>query len=220
MGPGPEANVELASPPRRWTTLLWHFVTPTQAVRKITVGPYENNVYIVACRVTGQVVIVDAAAEPDRILQAAAGLDPTAVLTTHGHHDHVGAADDVAAALDIPVLLHERDHTLAGLGSTRPLPGGVMRLGDTTIEIAETPGHTPGSVSVLLDGAVLTGDTLFPGGPGATRFSYSDFDQIMRSVRERLFTLGDDTLVFPGHGLDTTIGAERPNLGEWERRGW
>lgn len=195
-------------------------MNPTQAIRKITVGPYENNVYVIACQTTGEAVIVDAAAEPDRILDAVTDVLPMAILTTHGHHDHVGAAEAVATALGIPIHLHSEDHELAGLPSVEPLPGGVMEVGNTSIEVVETPGHTPGSVSIVVDGTVLTGDTLFPGGPGATRFPYSDFDRIMRSLREDLFTLDDATLVFPGHGLDTTIGAERPKLGEWEQRGW
>lgn len=198
----------------------WHHVTPTQRVRKISVGPYENNVYVVACARTGRALIVDAAAEADRITSAVADVEPIAIVTTHGHHDHVGAAAEVAAALDLPILLHEADTTIAGLRTTEPLRAGTMQVGETTVEVVETPGHTPGSISVLLEGAVLTGDTLFPGGPGATRFPYSDFDEIMRSLRLRLFSLDDDTLVLPGHGLDTTIGTERPNLGEWARRGW
>lgn len=201
-------------------TQPWHHVTPRQMLRKIPVGPYENNTYVVACTATGRALVVDAAAEPERIVKAVGDVETIAIVTTHGHHDHVGAATEVADALGVPILLHEADMALAGLRSAEPLSAGTMRIGDTTVEIVETPGHTPGSISVLLDGAVLTGDTLFPGGPGATRFPYSDFDEIIRSLRLRLFTLEDNTLVFPGHGLDTTIGAERPNLGQWERRGW
>jgi glyoxylase-like metal-dependent hydrolase (beta-lactamase superfamily II) len=198
----------------------WHHTTATLAIRKLTVGPYENNVYVLACRTTGDAVIVDAAAEPDRILAATAGLTPIGIVTTHGHADHVGAAREVSRTLAVPFRLAEEDAAIAGMEPDEPLVPGTMTIGNTVVEVVPTPGHTPGSTSIVADGVVLTGDTLFPGGPGATRFPYSDFAQIMRSLRERLFTLDDATLVFPGHGLDTTIGAERPNLGEWQRRGW
>ena len=96
----------------------------------------------------------------------------------------------------------------------------MISVGVTSIEAVHTPGHTPGSTSVVIPGAVVTGDSLFPGGPGAPRFPYAAFDQITQSSDSRLLTLSDDTLVFPGHGLDTTVGTERPHLGEWVARGW
>lgn len=118
------------------------------------------------------------------------------------------------------MLLHPADHDIAELSIARPLEATRMQVGSTSIEIVHTPGHTPGSVCLLLDGAAISGDTLFPGGPGATRFPYSDFDEIIRSITEHLFTLPDATLVIPGHGALTTVGTERPQLQDWIDRRW
>lgn len=197
----------------------WHVTTETVAIRKITVGPYENNVYVVACRATRQAVIVDAAAEPDRIVEACAGTTPIGVLTTHGHHDHVGAATAVTTSLGIPFRMHVADTEIAGL-APEPIDPGPIPVGDIVVEAIHTPGHTPGSTCFLVDGAILTGDTLFPGGPGATRFPYSNFELIIGGISALYDRLDDELLVLPGHGLDTTIGTERPHLEEWVERGW
>lgn len=198
----------------------WHFETDAFAIRKVCVGPLENNVYIVACAATGEAVIVDAAADAARILAEASDVTPTAILTTHGHHDHVGAAPEVGAALGVPFRLHPADADLAGLVPDDPLTPGTLTVGRVDLEVIATPGHTPGSVSLALPGIVLTGDTLFPGGPGATRGPGSSFEQILDTIEHELLTLPPENLVMPGHGLDTTVGAEAPSLEEWRRRGW
>ncbi len=199
---------------------LWHWENDAVRIRKICVGAYENNCFIVACRETDDAVIVDAAAEPDRILAAVADVTPHAILTTHGHFDHVEAARQVADVLSIPFRLHPDDAELAGMEPDEPLSSGDIVVGATALRAVHTPGHTAGSMSFVAAGAVLTGDTLFPGGPGATMSKSSSFEQIIASIEQHLFTLPDDTLVMPGHGLDTTIGAERPHLAEWIERGW
>lgn len=205
---------------------LWHYETPDVRIRKICVGPLENNVYLVSCVSSGHGVIVDAAAEPERILAAAAGVDVQAVLTTHGHYDHVGAVDEVTSALDIPFRIHPADATMAGRTPDAPLAAGPIAVGDVTIHARHTPGHTPGSMCFVIEqqdqerdlpGVVLTGDTLFPGGPGGTR---GTFDRILESIEHHLFDLDPATLVFPGHGLDTTIATESPSLAAWRKRGW
>ena len=192
----------------------------TSTISRLVAGPLDNNVLIVADTATNEAIVVDAAADPEAILAATEGLEVTAIVTTHGHWDHHQAAPEVADALGVPVLLHPADDDIAGLSVAVPLRAGHLQVGSTSIEIVHTPGHTPGSVSLRFDGAAITGDTLFPGGPGATRFPYSDFDEIIRSITDHLFTLPDATPVIPGHGAITTIGTERPQLQDWIHRRW
>lgn len=188
-------------------------------ITKLSVGPSDNNVYVVAS--AGAAVVVDAAAEPERILAACDGLTVLAVLVTHGHLDHIGALDDVTRTLDVPWRMHPADVDIAGRSPDLTFADGdEIPVGDVRIRVFHTPGHTPGSVSFRVEPVVFTGDTLFPGGPGATRWEYSSFGDILASIEARLLPLPDATVVHPGHGADTTIGAERPHLGEWRARGW
>ncbi len=199
----------------------WYFQEDGLGVRKLCLGPYDNNVYVVACRRTGKAVIIDAAAEPERILEETADVAPVAVLTTHGHHDHVQAVDEVTAVLGIPFRIHPADSGLAGRVPDVPLVDAeTIQVGEVALRTIHTPGHTPGSTCFATAGHLFSGDTLFPGGPGATRFEYSSFPQIIESIEQRLFPLGADTVVHPGHGPDTTIGAEQGALPEWVARGW
>ncbi|MCP3994360.1 MAG: MBL fold metallo-hydrolase [bacterium] len=198
----------------------WHFENETVRIRKTEVGGFGNNSYVVACRRTGESVIVDAADDAEAIIAAAADTSPMAVITTHGHADHVGAALSVAAGLTIPLHLHPADWDICPVAVDMPLEPGELRIGEATVSLVHTPGHTPGSMGIVTEGAAITGDTLFPGGPGATRFPYSDFDQIIESLEREYFSLPDETIVMPGHGLDTTIGTERPALPEWRERRW
>ncbi len=198
----------------------WLMEGGTLVVRVAVVGPLENNAYVVACPRTGRAVIIDPADEPERILEAAAGLSVRVVLITHGHPDHVGAAPALQRALGVPLYLHPAEAPSAGVEGARPLADGdEIRFGRAALRVIHTPGHTPGSVCFLGGGCLFSGDTLFPGGPGATG-DRAAFAAVMASLRQRLFTLPDDIRVLPGHGPGTTIGAERPHLGEWERRGW
>ena len=202
--------------------MSWSFDNGTILMRSALLGQYENNVYVVACAQTGEGVIVDAAAEPERILELADGVDVRAILTTHGHFDHIQAVDAVSAALDVPFRLHPLDETIAARRTPEPLSDGEqVGIGETSLLTVHTPGHTPGSVSFLSPGVLFSGDTLFPGGPGATRFDHSSFETIIDSITNRLFTLDDATEVYPGHGPTmTTVGAEKPSLPEWIARGW
>lgn len=197
------------------------FENQTMRVDCLVAGAFENNIYIVSDIATGSAVIIDAAAEAERIISAVQGLHIFAVLTTHGHHDHVGAIPEVPRALGVPWRLHPADVGIAGLTPDEPLiDGSEITIGDLTLSVIHTPGHTPGSVSFALGPIIFTGDTLFPGGPGATRWDYSDFDQIMESLETKLFVFDDETTIFPGHGSSTTLGAERPHIPEWRERGW
>ena len=188
-------------------------------IERLIVGPLENNVYVVSNR--DDAVIIDAADEAHRILSAVDGLNVSSIVTTHGHFDHVGAVREVAASLGAPFRLHQADAELAGIEPGLPLTDEeIILIGDQPLIAMHTPGHTPGSMSFLIGEQLFTGDTLFPGGPGATRFPYADFDTIMQSLDERLFVLGDSTVVYPGHGMTTTLATERPHLEEWRARRW
>lgn len=199
----------------------WDFEDDTVKIAKLNLGPYDNCVYVVACAVTSRAVIIDAAAEAGRILDAASGVEVERVLETHGHLDHIGALDPVLDDLGVPWAMHPADVDIAGRSPDEQLADGQeITVGDLLLHVAHTPGHTPGSVTFVLEPVAFTGDTLFPGGPGATRWDYSSFGQIMDSITRRIMPLPDATIVYPGHGSKTTIGTERPSLDHWRRRGW
>lgn len=190
-------------------------------IKILEVGPYDNRSYIVSCPRTHKAVIVDAADEADRIISACVGLEIESVLTTHGHHDHIAALDLVQAKLDVPFHLHPADNVIAAREPDELLAHGQeIAVGEVNLHVVHTPGHTPGSVCFVVESGLFSGDTLFPGGPGATRWDYSSFGQIMDSIEQLLMTLPDATIVYPGHGLGTTIGKERPQVGVWRARGW
>jgi glyoxylase-like metal-dependent hydrolase (beta-lactamase superfamily II) len=179
-------------------------------------------VYVVRCRRTGEATLLDAANEHDRLLRVATRLGVTSVLETHGHWDHIGAVEAVrAAGIDVWVrgedaaMLPSYDHLLDD--------DVVHEVGDLRLRTVHTPGHTPGSISFALEETpmLFTGDTLFPGGPGNTTFEGGDFATIITSIDERIFQVFDaDTTIWPGHGAESTLGAERPHLEEWVARGW
>ncbi|MPZ86662.1 MAG: MBL fold metallo-hydrolase [Nitriliruptorales bacterium] len=191
-------------------------------VRKLSVEPMDNNVYLLTETGSGAAVLIDAANEADRILAEVGDRDIAAIVTTHGHGDHWQALDAVADATGAPVYLHPDDAEMVPRRAEVPVVDlGRIRFGAAEVELLHTPGHTPGSTCVLLgDRHLFSGDTLFPGGPGNTATPQGDFPTIMHSLRIRLFALDDGTWVYPGHGDDTTIGAERPSLQDWEARGW
>lgn len=188
-------------------------------VRKLSVGPMDNNCYILVN--DGQALVIDAANDADRILTEVEGLVVTTVMTTHGHQDHWQALEDVAEATCAEVVFHAADASMIPREADRHVEDGdTLPVGEASVRLIHNPGHTPGSTSILLgDAHLFTGDTLFPGGIGRTT-TPEEFDSAYRAVTERLFILGDETHVYPGHGDDTTLGAERPHLEEWRERGW
>jgi len=197
----------------------WHYSGDEILVDKIVTAPLENNVFLLVCAATGDSVIIDAASDADRIVAMAADTNVAAVFTTHGHWDHVGATEDVANRLGVAHYIGAADAEMAKLGTAQPFVAGEFPLGELALEIIPTPGHTAGSHCIKAGHLIFTGDTLFPGGPGATQ-NATNFEQIMESLDTKLFIHPDDTIILPGHGLDTTLGAERPSVEEWRARGW
>lgn len=192
----------------------------TLEIRKLSVGPMDNNAYILRDADSGAALLIDAANDADRLTAELRGMDLVAIVTTHGHADHWQALEQVRRSTGAPALLHPGDRGMVPWEPDRDVvEGATIGLGAIDVQLLHTPGHTPGSACVLVGGHVFTGDTLFPGGPGRVR-SPADFDRIMESLEARLFVLPDSTWVYPGHGDDTTLGKERPRLPEWRARGW
>ncbi|HEX4978816.1 MAG TPA: MBL fold metallo-hydrolase [Acidimicrobiales bacterium] len=199
-----------------------HYEDGQVAIHKLVVGPMDNNVFVVRCKQTGDAALVDAANEHDKLLELCRELDVRTVLETHGHWDHIQAVPAIRdAGYEVGVtaadaeMLPSYDYVLED--------DSVLEIGRLRLRTIATPGHTPGSICFAVEGSpvLLSGDTLFPGGPGNTSFPGGDFGQIIESIDRRLFaTLAPETIVLPGHGDDTTIGEERPKLQEWVDRGW
>lgn len=198
-----------------------HYRDERAEIHKLVVGPVDNNVFVLRCTESGDAVLIDAANEHEKLLELCSALGVRKVLETHGHWDHIQAVPAVRnAGYDVGItgadaeMLDSYDFVLEH--------DSVIEVGRLRLRTILNPGHTPGSMSFRLEGSpvLFSGDTLFPGGPGATKFPGGDFDTIIRSIDELLFPLPVDTIVMPGHGDDTTIGAERPHLQEWIDRGW
>jgi glyoxylase-like metal-dependent hydrolase (beta-lactamase superfamily II) len=199
-----------------------HYEDGNAEIHKLVVGPMDNNVFVLRCKATGDSVLLDAANEHEKLLDLCRQLNVRRVLETHGHWDHIQAVPAVRdAGYEVGVttadasMLPSYDFVLED--------DSVITVGRLRLRTIATPGHTTGSMCFRLEGSpvLFSGDTLFPGGPGATGFPGGDFPTIIRSIDDRLFsTLPADMIVLPGHGTDTTIGAERPHLQEWVDRGW
>lgn len=198
-----------------------HFENTGVRIDELVVGPFENNVFIVRCTSTGEAVLLDAANEHELLLDVSRATGVRKVLTTHGHWDHIQAVTamrdagiDVGVAAGDAAMLPSYDFVIED--------GQIIEVGDLRLRAIHTPGHTPGSTCFELVGhpVLLSGDTLFPGGPGNTSMEGGDFDEIIGSIDRRLFTLPKEMVVMPGHGLDTTIATERPHLDAWIERRW
>jgi glyoxylase-like metal-dependent hydrolase (beta-lactamase superfamily II) len=200
---------------------------PGLTISKLAVSEMANNAYLLLSTATGEGLLVDAAAEPEALLALIGDADLRTVVTTHGHWDHHRALPEVVATTGAV--------TVAGSADAADLPvpvqrtvehGDTVTVGDQTLEVVHLRGHTPGSIALVWRGPddagvhVFTGDSLFPGGPGRTT-NPRDFNSLMDDLEERIFDRFDDlTWFYPGHGKDSTLGAERPHLGEWRARGW
>jgi len=195
-------------------------------IRKRSVSEMDNNVYAIACAVTGQALVVDAADDAPAIRALLEGTFALAVVQTHGHWDHVRAWDDLVKDPGLEVWGHEGDLPIYPHTPDRLLTDGQqLAVGRLQVEVLHVPGHTPGSLLLLVEGTsspwLITGDSLFPGGPGNTSGDRQAHRLLMDGLESRVFDrLPDETRVLPGHGDATTLGAERPHLAAWRARGW
>lgn len=193
----------------------------------VIVGPLETNCYLVYCQKTLACAIIDPGAEPDKILRLIGrkGLKPAVLINTHGHVDHIGANRDIKDNFDIPLCIHKADSPMLDsvlqselsffLGAKESPPadrflkeGEKIKIGNVSLSVIHTPGHSPGSVSLMGDGILFSGDTLFFGGVGRTDLPGGSWKELESSIREKIFTLPEETLVLPGHGPTTTVGQE------------
>jgi len=179
-------------------------------LERLRLGPYGTNAYILSCRRTRESVLIDAPAEAAAILERLEGTEPRYILMTHGHVDHVGALVELKSRLQVPVAAHALE--AAGLPLRPDLflaDGDSISFGRIELQVLHTPGHTPGGLCFLTGRFLLSGDTLFPGGPGKT-WSPAGFRQLVEAIAARIMPLPDETLIFPGHGDSTTLGRVRP----------
>ena len=202
---------------------------PGASIVKVSVGPMDNNAYLVTCSQTGETLLIDAANDPEILLELIERFAPklSLIVTSHQHFDHVQALEQVAKSTGAPTAAHQLDAEALPVKPDRILAhGDTVKIGELSFDVIHLTGHTPGSVALALDGAdpdathLFTGDCLFPGGVGKT-WQEGDFEKLLADVTSRVFDVyGDSTVVYPGHGDDTTLGTERPHLGEWKERGW
>lgn len=196
------------------------------SITKVSVGPMDNNAYLLRCRNTGEQVLIDAANEAPRLLELVGDAGLSAVVTTHQHMDHWVGLEEVVAKTGARALVHADDAAGLPIEAQTLADGDTVPVGDCALEVIHIKGHTPGSVALLYrdPGGVphlFTGDSLFPGGVGNTDGDPERFAALIDDVEHKLFArLPDETWFYPGHGRDSTLGAERPQLGEWRARGW
>lgn len=197
-----------------------HYEGDDMIVRKIEVGTMENNVYVLECPHTHDAFLIDGCFEAEAILKGCEGANIVGILQTHGHMDHVQALAELKERLGVPVHAHPGEDYPVEIDKQLS-DGDELTFGkDHVVKVLHTPGHTPGGVCFLTGKHLISGDTLFPGGPGNTWGDAKAFEQIIEQIETKLLTLPDDTFVYPGHGKDTTIGTEKPHLQEWKDRGW
>ena len=204
---------------------------PGVSIVKASVGPMDNNAYLVTCSATGETLLIDAANDADVLIDLVRNHAPkvSLIVTSHQHFDHWQALEALAQATGAPTAAHEIDADPLPVKPDRLLAGGdTVQIGELTFDVIHLRGHTPGSVALALDGPatggitqLFTGDCLFPGGVGNTQKDPARFASLYEGVVTKVFgRLPDSTWVYPGHGKDTTLGTERPHLAEWRQRGW
>jgi glyoxylase-like metal-dependent hydrolase (beta-lactamase superfamily II) len=199
---------------------------PALTITKLAVGPMQNNAYLLRCRDTGEGLLIDAANEAGRLLELVGDVPLATVVTTHRHADHWQALAEVVRATGARTVAHPLDAGGIPVATDETVEhGDPVEVGRCTLTVIHLRGHTPGSIALRYDDPqgvthLVTGDSLFPGGPGRTT-NPTDFGSLMDDLESRVFgALPDSTWVYPGHGNDTTLGTERPSIPEWRERGW
>ncbi|GAA5191860.1 MBL fold metallo-hydrolase [Rugosimonospora acidiphila] len=198
---------------------------PNLVITKVSVGPMDNNAYLLRCVSTGDQVLIDAANEPERLLSLTGTAGLSTVVTTHRHADHWQGLSEVVGATGARSLAHRVDAGELPVASEPVEDGDAIPVGDCALEVIHLVGHTPGSIALLYRDPsgiphLFTGDSLFPGGPGRTT-SPTDFNSLMDDLETKVFgQLPDETWFYPGHGKDSTLGTERAAVPEWRARGW
>jgi glyoxylase-like metal-dependent hydrolase (beta-lactamase superfamily II) len=194
-------------------------------ISKVAVGPMDNNAYLLRCRATDEQLLIDAANDAPTLLTLIGDDGIASVVTTHRHGDHWQALAEVVAATGARTYAGRDDAEGIPVATEVPLEDGdTVRVGNVKLTARHLVGHTPGSIALVYDDPhghphVFTGDCLFPGGPGRTTRP-EDFRSLMSGLEEKVFSLPDEAWVYPGHGNDSTLGAERPHIQEWWARGW
>lgn len=187
-------------------------------IERLELGPFGTNAYIVVCQFTKDSVLVDAPGEAPKVMERLRGTNPRYILITHDHWDHLGALSQLKSELKVPIAAHPADS--ANLPSTPEIllnDGDVVTFGNVKLDVLHTPGHTPGSICFLTGKYLISGDTIFPGGPGKTS-SPSAFKQIVESITNKIFVLPGDTQVFPGHGDSTLLEKEKQQFEAFSSR--
>ena len=196
---------------------------PALTITKLSVGPMDNNAYLLRCKETGEAVLIDAANEPDRLLALIDDAPLSKVVTTHQHPDHWQGLSAMVSATGAESIAHPADAPNIPVVTSTVDDGGTVSVGACTLEVIHLVGHTPGSIALLYrdaGGHLFTGDSLFPGGPGRTT-SPEEFKSLMDDLEEKIFgKLPDEIWFYPGHGKDSSLGAERGSIPEWRARGW
>jgi glyoxylase-like metal-dependent hydrolase (beta-lactamase superfamily II) len=203
---------------------------PGLTITKVAVGPMNNNAYLLRDTQTGELALIDAANEADTLLRLIGDVPLSTIITTHQHWDHHAALREVQQATGAATVAHPDDAPGIPIPVTRPVHhGDTVAVGNASLSVIHLRGHTPGSIALLYDAGgeladqphLFTGDSLFPGGPGNTEHDPQRFGSLITDLEDRVFAeLPDGTWVYPGHGSDTTVGTERPQVAEWRARGW
>lgn len=187
-------------------------------IERVDLAPFGTNAYVITCRQTGDSVLIDAPADASTIMKTLQGTNPQYILLTHGHFDHIGALSELRSKLRVPLAAHAADS--ARLSSPPEIllkDGDIVSFGKVRLEVLHTPGHTSGSLCFKVGKYLISGDTIFPGGPGKTR-SPADLRQIIKSISDKILVLPDDTQVYPGHGESTTLRKEKDEFAVFSSR--